>query len=58
VAAGLVERVRTGFHPQRGEDELHVVLDLEDSSVFLERSEAGDREIRLYLTREQSTGEQ
>lgn len=54
VAAGLVERVRTGFHPQRGEseDELHVVLDLESADVVLERSEAGAREIRLYLSRE------
>jgi hypothetical protein len=57
VAAGFVQRVRTGFHPKgrstRDEDELHVVLDLEDPAVFLERSEAGNREIRLYLTREQ-----
>ncbi len=54
VAADLVERVRTGFHPQRGEteDELHVVLDLESGDVVLERSEAGAREIRLYLSRE------
>ncbi len=49
VDSDLVERVRTGFHPRDGEDEIHVVLDLSSPDVVLQRSEAVGDEIRLYL---------
>ena len=51
VAADLVDRIRTGFHPRDGENEIHVVLDLASPDVVLERSEASGDEIRLYLGR-------
>jgi len=55
VTAGLVDRIRTGFHPRDGEDEIHVVLDLAAPDVVLERSEAVGDEIHLYLGHEQDT---
>jgi len=58
VTADLVKRIRTGFHPHDGKDEIHVVLDLAADDVVVERSEAAGREIRLYLGREQPEGEQ
>jgi len=51
VAADLIERIRTGFHPRDGANEIHVVLDLASPDVEVERSEAVGDEIRLYLGR-------
>jgi len=50
VAAAMVDQIRVGFHPKRGGNELHVVLDVARPTVYLERMEASGREIRLYLT--------
>lgn len=50
VAAAMLDQIRVGFHPKRGGNELHVVLDVARPTVYLERMEASDREIRLYVT--------
>lgn len=49
VGTGLVERIRLGFHPERRESELHVVVDLASADAEVVRSEAEGRELRLHL---------
>ena len=47
----LVERIRLGFHPERRESELHLVLDLATPEAEVVRSEAAGSEIRLHVAR-------
>ncbi len=51
VSSDLAERVRIGFHPGRRGSELHLVVDLADPGVVLDKSEAVGQEIRLYFAR-------
>lgn len=51
VATELVERIRVGFHPERPESELHVVVDFADAEAELVRSEAEGQELRLHIGR-------
>lgn len=51
VGTELVERIRVGFHPERPESELHVVVDFADPGAELLRSEAEGQELRLHIGR-------
>jgi hypothetical protein len=51
VGTELVERIRLGFHPERRESELHLVLDLATPEAEV-RSEAAGSEIRLHVARD------
>jgi hypothetical protein len=54
VSSDLAERIRVGFHPERRTSELHVVVDLANPGVVLDRSEAAGKEIRLFFSRGES----
>jgi uncharacterized protein (TIGR02266 family) len=51
IGTELVERIRLGFHPERRESELHLVLDLATPEAEV-RSEAAGSEIRLHVARD------
>lgn len=51
VGTELVERIRIGFHPERPQSELHLVLDLATPEADLVRSRAEGRELRLHVGR-------
>jgi uncharacterized protein (TIGR02266 family) len=51
IGTELVERIRLGFHPERGESELHLVLDLATLEAEV-RTEAAGSEIRLHVARD------
>ncbi|HUF79124.1 MAG TPA: hypothetical protein VMR44_09435, partial [Thermoanaerobaculia bacterium] len=49
VGTDLVEGIRLGFHPDRRESELHLVLDLATPEAGVVRSEAAGSELRLVV---------
>ncbi len=51
VGTGEVLQVRTGYHPEAGKGELHVVLDLVHPSVRITGIEQGPRQLRIRLQR-------
>lgn len=51
VGTDLVERIRIGFHPERPESELHLVVDLAGPEAALVRTEAEGQELRLHVGR-------
>jgi hypothetical protein len=54
VAVGTpeVQQVRTGYHEKTGGNELHIVIDLADSSVKVTRIEAREHSLRIHLQRQ------
>jgi hypothetical protein len=51
VGTSEVLQVRVGYHPEAGQGELHVVLDLAHPGVTVTRMEAGQHRLRLQLQR-------
>jgi molecular chaperone DnaK len=51
VGTAEVLQVRLGYHPEAGEGELHVVLDLAHPSVAVTGVEQGPRRLRIHLRR-------
>jgi hypothetical protein len=51
VGTDLVERIRIGFHPERPESELHLVVDLAGPEAALVRTETDGQELRLHVGR-------
>ncbi|MEM9292972.1 MAG: PilZ domain-containing protein [Acidobacteriota bacterium] len=49
VATDQVAGLRTGLHVKTGGEELHLVVDLQDPAAELLRSEASERELRLWV---------
>ncbi|MCH9650354.1 MAG: TIGR02266 family protein [Deltaproteobacteria bacterium] len=51
VDTAEVRRIRTGFHPKPEGNELHIVVDLQDSEVALQQLEREDRKVLLLFGR-------
>lgn len=52
VGTAEVKQVRTGYHEKAGGNELHIVIDLADSSVKVTRIEAREQSLRIHLQRQ------
>jgi hypothetical protein len=51
VGSNEVAQVRTGYHAEKGLNELHVVIDLTRSGIVVTRMEEEPRRLRIHLQR-------